>query len=181
MKKLVLALVTACLLVTPCFAHYGALVLEGMTLDYEEAVYWEHDETLDNPDGIFKGSASVTVTNTGDDPWGDFHFAITNGFGGSAVSVLFEDDSLGGEDPTSSQALDYWTISNPVGGLSSIDLYFYGDPLLKDETATFTVYTDNTAENLSWFGMEIYPTPVPEPATMLLLSLGGLAVIRRKK
>jgi hypothetical protein len=46
------------------------------------------------------------------------------------------------------------------------------------DTATFTVYTSNP-DHLSFFGVMLYPTPVPEPVTMLSLALGALLLRRR--
>jgi len=54
-------------------------------------------------------------------------------------------------------------------GRSTLDLYFYSDPVAPGETATFTVYTDNTAVPNAWFGVCYWPTPVPEPTGLLLL------------
>ena len=128
----------------------------------------------------FKGNATLTVTNTGTEPWGDFHFGFYDYLGGQDISNLgFLDLSLGGFDPTSTQSPLTWSIDNVTVG-ATIDLYFYSDPVLAGETATFTVYTANP-DQLSWFGLQAYPTPVPEPATAVLLCAGSLALIRRKK
>jgi hypothetical protein len=159
-------------------AHNGSITYPTMTLN--DVFHWDHDETLNNPLGIYKGLATVTVTNTGTQAWGDFHFQIYDGFGGNAASVLFKDAALGGQDPVSTQAGTSWIIGT-VNGYSKVDLYFYSHPVNPGNTATFTVYTDNTSQQLSWFGMMIYPTPVPEPTTMMLLGLGGLAFLRRNK
>jgi hypothetical protein len=45
----------------------------------------------------------------------------------------------------------------------------------------FRVYTDNTKDRVSFFGLILYPTPVPEPATLALLGLGGVALLLRKR
>jgi hypothetical protein len=108
----------------------------------------------------FKGPFTVTVTNTGSAPWGDFHFGIFDPMGGQDISnVDFLDASMGGVDPTSSQAGLTWVINNVVVG-ATIDLYFCSDPVMPGETATFVVYTANP-DHLSFFGVLFYPTPVP--------------------
>lgn len=178
MNKLLLfmACVSVCLFST-VQAHNGVATIDDLELG--QSFNLVHDD-VDEGDG-FKGTFTLTVTNTGTEAWGDFHFEIINGFGGDAWSVLFTDFSMGGLNPTSSQSGLSWVINNPFEELSTLDLYFYGDPVNPGDTATFTVYTDNTAQELSWFGMSVYPTPVPEPATLSILALGGLALLRRKR
>ncbi|MBM4104675.1 MAG: PEP-CTERM sorting domain-containing protein [Planctomycetes bacterium] len=174
MKKFVFAALILLGVAGVSQADDASIAYPVMTLS--DVFYWDHNPDLDP----FKGFATVTVTNTGTDPWGDFHFQIYNGWGGNATSVLFKDASLGGQDPTSTQAGLTWLIGTTVGGYSKLDLYFYNNPVNPGNTASFTVYTDNTSQKLSWFGMMIYPTPVPEPATMLLMGLGGVVFFRRK-
>jgi len=140
---------------------------------YGSAVWVEHQDA--EP---FKGSVNLDVTNTGLEPWGDFHFGIYDPIGGQDISnIHFLDSSMGGMDPTSSQSPLTWVIDNVVVG-ATIDLYFYSDPVLPGETATFSVFTDNP-DHVSFFGVMFYPTPVPEPASALLLGVLALAARRR--
>ncbi len=64
----------------------------------------------------------------------------------------------------------------------NLDLYFYADPILAGETAWFRVYTDNTTDKLSFFGVGMYPTPVPVPngAWLLLTGITAFAAMGRK-
>jgi hypothetical protein len=161
----------------PVFADDGFLTLDDFELDISHD--WAHEEGL--IDWSYKGLADVTVTNTGDEAWGDFHFEFYDPLGGQDISNLsFFDTAGGGVDPTSTQSGLTWTINNTVVG-ATIDLFFYSDPVLPSGTANFTVYTDNTTDTLPWFGMQIYATPVPEPATIALLALGGIALMRKRR
>ncbi len=129
----------------------------------------------------FKGWMYLTVTNTGTEAWGDFHFQIYEvPTYGSVENVDFIVDSP--NQPTSSQSGLTWSVDNSVTG-ATLDLYFYDDPVLPSETATFSIYTDNTADELAFFGALFYPTPVPVPSSMLLLgsAIIGLVGIRRFK
>jgi hypothetical protein len=138
-------------------------------------------DVVHNDGGLFKGWLNITATNTGTQPWGDFHFGIYDPIGGQDISnVGFLDSTTvpPGFDPTSTQSPLTWTINNVVVG-ATMDLYFYDDPVLGGETATFSVYTSNP-DHLSFFGVMIYPTPVPEPASLLMLGLGGLLLLRRR-
>ena len=125
----------------------------------------------------FKGWLDLTVTNNMSEPWGDFHFEITDvGWDVSAVDFLVDPPW----EPTSSQSPLSWVVDNEAYG-ATLDLFYYSDPVLPGETATFSVYTDNTTEEVPFFGWCIYPTPVPEPASLSLLVLGGLLVARRRR
>jgi hypothetical protein len=139
------------------------------------AVWAEHEDA--DP---FKGFFVVTVQNSGSEPWGDFHFEVFDPMGSQDITnVAFLDSTTVpvGPNPTSSQSPLTWTIDNVVVG-ATMDLYFYSDPVMPGELATFVVYTSNP-DHVPFFGLMLYPTPVPEPVTMLSLALGALLLRRR--
>jgi hypothetical protein len=135
----------------------------------------DHDD--DEP---WKGWVTVNVTNTSTVAWGGFHFFLFS-IGQDISNVKFIDgviDSIN-YDPQSSQGTLEWDIDNSMPN-PKIDLYYFGDPLLPDESAWFKVFTDNTTDKVM-FGVAFYPSEIPEPATMGLLGLGLAAMIVRKR
>lgn len=135
--------------------HYGEWTGDIDGMGPGSAVEAVHED--EHP---FKGPFRVTVTNTGNAPWGDFHFEIFDPMGGQDISnVHFLDAAMGGEDPISSQSGLVWIIDNEAVG-ATIDLFYCSDPVMPGETAFFEVYTDNP-DQLPFFGVMFYPTPVP--------------------
>jgi len=123
------------------------------------------------------GWVTVNVTNNGTELWGDFHFEIYDPIGGQDISnVHFLVDPP--YEPTSTQSPLWWVVDNDAIG-ATIDLFYYTDPVAPGESATFAVFTSNP-DMVSFFGLMIYPTPIPEPATLLLLGLGAAVAIRRR-
>jgi hypothetical protein len=131
----------------------------------------------------FKGVLDLTVTNTGTQAWGDFHFEIYEILGfGSVENVDFVTEIIGPDDyrPRMDGGLVAFVVDNVVVG-ATLDLYFYDDPVLPTETVNFRVYTDNTMDRVGFFGVRLYPTPVPEPGTLAIFGLGALALFLRKR
>lgn len=182
----ILGLLAACLILTACVGPVLAddvtigttnnpIELNGLSASYSA----EHADATP-----FKGWAFVTVKNMGSEAWGDFHFKIFAYPGGSndISQVSFLDasmnDSLGGPgyDPTSTQSSTTWTIDNNIVG-AEMSLYFYSDPVAPGETASFSVYTDNTASHAN-FGLMMWPsTIVPEAGSLLALSTGIIGLV----
>jgi hypothetical protein len=149
------------------FAHDG---LWNQTISGWDSITLGHDDAAD-----WKGWATLTVTNTMQEQWGDFHFGI---FEPLTYNVTF---------PTSATMLMFDSNMNPYSGYTythdgtkNLDFFFYGNPVDPGETVTFKVYTDNTSNQHAWFGLAVWPTPVPEPVTILMLSLGGLLLRKRR-
>jgi len=147
------------------FAHDGSLSWDLPTMDQITENHYE--------DGItWKGYAYVTVKNSTSQAWGDFHFTIVNGPGVTIES-----------SPAPSMTWPSYTYNLTAPNV--LDYYFYSQPVQPGTSVTFTFYTDNTANQNAFFGVCGYPTPVPEPGSMLALGSGlfGMAgfLIRRKR
>jgi hypothetical protein len=168
LKLLVLAAVLAVLCALPVSALAHDMDYTTSIPDFDEYSVDHYDQ----PD--YKGWFNLTVTNTGSGTWGKFHFRIFGAPGAESVEFVESGDNA----PTSSQ-VGTWVIDN--SGFAQADYYFSGDPVLPTESATFSLYTNNP-DNLSFFGVSFYPSPVPVPGALWLLGSGllGIVAMRRK-
>jgi hypothetical protein len=165
------------------FAHDGAWGADEDPLVYDwigngSTMDLEHVDA--DP---WKGWASFTLKNWCGQAWGDFHFKI-KGF--NIANVDFIADATHQPQLWIKQGWSYvqytgltWTINNTVVG-AEMDLFFYGNPIEHGDKALIKIYTDNTASHCSSFTIASYATPVPEPATLSLLGLGAVLLLRRR-
>jgi len=135
-------------------------------------------QTVTHQDDVpFKGWVHLDVTNTGTEPWGDFHFEFVDvGWDVSNISFIVDPPY----EPNSTQSPLSWAVDNDVVP-ARLDLFFYTDPVLPSASASFTIYTDNTVDQVPFFGLLFYPTPIPEPASAALLSLGLVTCLRARR
>ena len=162
--SLLLALLISLLMGSASAWAHSATIEEPYLMELGQSLTVEHSDQDD-----WKGTLTLTVTNTGEDAWGDFHFYLPeNGdvYFGESASIT---------SGVSDYDFDF--------SLYALDFYFYDDPVTTGESLTFELYTDNTTGKLSLFGISMEASPVPVPSAVWLLGAGliGLIGIRRRQ
>lgn len=184
MKRLLFVSLLSVISCTYVFAHDGTLDPATFTGDTFVSVDRRHDEPPDGtPPDDFKGWADITITNMMTQDWGDFHFELTDFELEPSVYFVHDDPAYApwAEGLTDySVEFDAWTMIGGNMQPQQVNFLFYDYPATYADQLTFHVYTDNTTNTNAWFSMTIYPTPVPEPATLALFALGAFAVLRRR-
>ena len=156
---------------------------------------FQNNAFVHNDQSPFKGVATIEVTNTGTQAWGDFHFQIfTLAMAGwsNPANVFF--DTTGSLAPTlsvggSAKTLD--SVAVTPGTASSgamLDLYFNSNPVAVGQTAVFSIYTDNSTAPSGLFGLVMYPsltetttaTPIPGALWLLGTGLAGIGAVRKR-
>ena len=125
-----------------------------------------------------EGWVDMTLINSSGLAWGDVHFEIGSLLGSDVSNVDIVD-----VDPfelTTSQSPFTYVIDNLPATGSTLDYYFYSDPVLPGDSVDFAFYIDNTTDKVN-FTLTVWPTVVPEPATIGLMALGGLALLRKRR
>ncbi len=130
-----------------------------------------HDD--DDP---WKGTATVTVTNTGLDPWGNFHFQIFDPMGqGNYTDVILTtgDGSYPRMNGMTMAPADFEIVTT-YDGYSKLNLFFNATPVLPGQSVQFEIYTDNTAGQHSFFGLMMWPSGVVAAESQTLSAVKDL-------
>ncbi len=143
----------------------------AIDLGLGDTYYMGHDD--DDP---WKGTATVTVTNSGTEPWRTFYFQIFDPmWQGNYTDVVFTtgDGSYPRLNGVTVDPADF-EITTTLDGYSRLGIGFTETPVYPGQSVQFIVYTDNTAGQHSFFGMMIWPSDVVAAESQTLSAVKDL-------
>lgn len=178
-----------CLTASLATAHDGEigwedpLLISGTGPDVSYLAIHDDDPiTLGGTD--YKGWAFIGTQNSGTTAW-------------TGLSIFIFDATAGGTtyDATSVDIIDYspyvpftsfgspsiasYTVGTSTSGHATMDITF-SDTIDPGEQLFVQFYTDNTAENVEYFGIGFYPVPEPASGTLVALAGAVVAFIRKR-
>ena len=136
-------------------------------------------EIRDDISGLVTGTGAIdkTVLNDSDEDWTSFEMILGTGLGGTFAAST-DGDTLAFSEPFSSSPRELTDFFDDLL-IEEDRLVFSNGILPAGQTAEFTVYVD--VSDLSDNPFTIRQSGIPEPASLALMLLGGLALLRRKR
>ena len=171
------AFVMCLMLVAVARAHDESVVTDftGVGLGVaQEVEHWDEGQPWDD----YKGWFSVSCTNNSGVEWMDFHFELfVVNDGVENVLIEYNTPYL----PWCTQSgMTYDVDNTPVTG-ATLGMDFASDPVGLGETADFHIYTDNMTDHARSFGVRFWPTPIPEPGSLIMIVPLSMMLITRRR